>query len=83
MPRDSEEVLCQRLQAIIADQLGVERQAVEAGALFVEDLGADSLDLVELIMAVEEEFHTDIPDEKLDSIRSMEDLLSLLQETPS
>ena len=80
MPTDSEEAICQRLQTIIADQLGVAHQEVQPGAHFVEDLGADSLDLVELIMAVEEEFHTDIPDEKLDTIQSMEDLVSFLQE---
>lgn len=54
----------ERVKKIVAEQLGVKEEEVTNSASFVEDLGADSLDTVELVMALEEEFETEIPDEK-------------------
>jgi acyl carrier protein len=53
-----------RVRKIVAEQLGVKEEEVKAEASFVDDLGADSLDTVELVMALEEEFETEIPDEE-------------------
>ncbi|OQX06457.1 MAG: acyl carrier protein [Desulfobulbaceae bacterium A2] len=57
---------------IIAEQLSVEKDKVVPGASFVDDLGADSLDLVELIMAMEEEFDVEIPDEQAEKITTVQ-----------
>lgn len=65
----------QRIKEIIADQLGVEVDKLNPGAKFVEDLGADSLDVVELIMAFEEEFGIEIPDEDAEKIRTVGDVI--------
>jgi acyl carrier protein len=70
----------ERLFNTIADQLGVEREQVKPDASFTEDLGADSLDLVELIMALEEEFGVDIPDEDAEKIITVGDALNYLRE---
>lgn len=60
---------------IIADQLDVDKEKVVAGASFVDDLGADSLDLVELIMAMEDEFEVEIPDEEAEKIAKVQDAI--------
>ncbi len=70
----------ERVRQIIADQLGVEVEKVTPEAKFVEDLGADSLDVVELIMAFEEEFGIDIPDEDAEKIQTVGDVLNYLKE---
>ena len=57
-----------RVKGIVVEQLGVEEEKVTEDASFVEDLGADSLDVVELVMALEEEFGTEIPDEEAEKI---------------
>jgi acyl carrier protein len=57
-----------RVRKIVAEQLGVKEEEVKAEASFVDDLGADSLDTVELVMALEEEFETEIPDEEAEKI---------------
>ena len=62
-----------KVKQIVVDQLGVEEAAVVAKAKFIEDLGADSLDIVELVMAMEETFSIDIPDEEAENIRTVED----------
>ena len=62
----------QRVKAIVAEQLGVKEEEVKAEASFVDDLGADSLDTVELVMALEEEFETEIPDEEAEKITSVQ-----------
>ena len=61
----------ERVKKIIAEQLGVEEDEVTPEASFVEDLGADSLDTVELVMALEEEFDTEIPDEQAEKIQTV------------
>ena len=70
----------ERVKEIIANQLGVNPEEVVPGASFVEDLGADSLDLVELIMAIEEEFGVEVPDEEAEKIRTVQDAIDYIQE---
>ena len=62
----------QRVKKIVAEQLGVKEEEVVNTASFVEDLGADSLDTVELVMALEEEFETEIPDEEAEKITTVQ-----------
>jgi acyl carrier protein len=62
----------ERVKKIVAEQLGVKEEEVTSGASFVEDLGADSLDTVELVMALEEEFETEIPDEQAEKITTVQ-----------
>lgn len=75
----------ERIKAIVVEQLGVEEKEVVPTASFVEDLGADSLDLVELIMSLEEEFSTDdrkleIPDEAAEKIVTLQDAIDYIKE---
>jgi len=63
---------------IIVDKLGVDRSEVTPEAVFVDDLGADSLDLVELIMAMEEEFGIEIADEDAEKLRTVQDVISFI-----
>ncbi len=65
---------------IIVEELGVERDKVAKDASFMEDLGADSLDTVELVMAFEKEFDVDIPDEEAEKLRTVGDALNYLHE---
>lgn len=62
----------ERVKKIVAEQLGVKEEEVINPASFVEDLGADSLDTVELVMALEEEFETEIPDEEAEKITTVQ-----------
>ena len=62
----------ERVRAIVIEQLGVKEDEVTLGASFVDDLGADSLDTVELVMALEEEFECEIPDEEAEKITSVQ-----------
>jgi len=62
----------ERVKEIIVEQLGVEEDEVNPNAKFIEDLGADSLDTVELVMALEEEFETEIPDEEAEKITTVQ-----------
>lgn len=62
----------ERVKKIVAEQLGVKEEEVKSEASFVEDLGADSLDTVELVMALEEEFETEIPDEEAEKITTVQ-----------
>jgi len=68
-----------RVREIIINELGVEPEKVTDDASFVEDLGADSLDTVELVMAFEEEFGIDIPDEDAEQMRTVADAISYLK----
>lgn len=69
----------ERVQAIIAEQLGVEEDKVNNEASFTEDLGADSLDQVELILALEEEFGIEIPDEDAEKIHLVSDAVKYVE----
>lgn len=68
----------EEVKKVICDQLDVEASQVVAEARFVEDLGADSLDTVELVMAFEETFDFEIPDEQAEQIKSVQDVLDLI-----
>ena len=70
-----------RLKQIVVNQLGVEEAAVVGKAKFIEDLGADSLDIVELVMAMEEAFSIDIPDEEAENIRTVDDAANYIKKT--
>ncbi len=74
----SEEVI-ERVKGIIVEQLGVTLEDVTPEASFIEDLGADSLDIVELIMALEEEYEIEIPDEDAEKIQTVQDVISYIQ----
>jgi acyl carrier protein len=69
-----------KVKDIIAEELGVEREKLTNEASFMEDLGADSLDTVELVMAFEKEFDIDIPDEEAEKLRTVGDALKYLHE---
>lgn len=69
-----------KVREIIVDELGVEADKVTLEASFVDDLGADSLDTVELVMAFEEEFGMDIPDEDAEQMRTVGDAVSYIRE---
>jgi len=69
-----------KVKDIIAEELGVEREKLTDDASFMEDLGADSLDQVELVMAFEKEFDIDIPDEEAEKLRTVGDALKYLHE---
>lgn len=69
----------QKVKDIIVEQLGVEADKVTSNAKFIDDLGADSLDTVELVMAFEEEFGIDVPDEEAEGLRSVEDVVNYIK----
>ena len=69
-----------KVKSIIVDQLGVDADEVTPDASFTDDLGADSLDIVELVMAFEEEFGIDIPDEDAEKISRVKDAVSYIDE---
>ena len=73
----------ERVKKIIAEQRSVEIDKITPDAKFVDDLGADSLDTVELVMALEEEFEIDIPDEEAEKIVTFNDVLSYIQANAS
>ena len=68
-----------RVRSIIADQLGITEDEIKVESKFIGDLGADSLDIVELIMAMEEEFQTEIPDEEAEKIRCVGDAIEYVK----
>jgi len=70
----------ERVKKIVVEQLGVKEEEVTANASFVDDLGADSLDIVELVMAMEEQFEIEIPDEDAEKIQTVKDAVSYIQE---
>ncbi len=67
-----------KVKAIIADQLGVAEAEIKTTSSFIEDLGADSLDIVELVMAMEEEFEVEIPDEEAENIKTVSDAVNYI-----
>ncbi len=72
-----------QVKKIIVDQLNVEESEVKASSSFVEDLGADSLDTVELVMAFEEEFGIEIPDDKAEAIKTVQDAVDYIEQHAS
>lgn len=69
-----------KVKDIIEKELGVERDKLTDGASFIEDLGADSLDIVELVMEFEKEFNIDIPDEEAEKLRTVGDAIGYLNQ---
>ena len=69
----------EKVKEIIIEQLGVEEDDVNPNAKFIEDLGADSLDTVELVMALEEEFECEIPDEEAEKITSVQQAIDYIK----
>ena len=79
----SEKSIETRVKEIIVEQLGVNADQVTPEAKFIEDLGADSLDTVELVMALEEEFGHEIPDEEAEKLQSVGDVIKFIEEMKS
>ena len=71
----------QRIKKIVAEQLGVNEAEIKNESSFVDDLGADSLDTVELVMALEEEFGQEIPDDEAEKLQSVGDVNKYIEET--
>ena len=76
----SSEEIFEKIKKIIVEQLQVNEETVTLEASFIDDLGADSLDLVELIMALEEEFNIEIPDSDAEKVVSVEDVVNYIKE---
>ena len=70
------EQISTKLNGIIAESLGVNAEEIQVSSSFIEDLGADSLDIVELVMAIEKEFSIEIPDEDAEKIATVQDAVS-------
>ena len=71
--------IVERVTKLVCEQLGVKEEEVISEASFVEDLGADSLDTVELVMALEEEFETEIPDEEAEKITTVKEAIDYIE----
>ncbi len=76
----NKEQVFDKVKDIIVDQLGVDEEEVTPEASFIDDLGADSLDIVELIMALEEEFGLEIPDDEAEKISTVSDAVEYIRE---
>jgi acyl carrier protein len=76
----SKDQIYEKVKAIIVDQLGVEDEEVTIESSFIEDLGADSLDIVELIMALEEEFEIEVPDEDAEKLLTVGSAVDYIKE---
>ena len=79
----SDNSTAERINKIIVEQLGVNEDQIKPEAKFIEDLGADSLDTVELVMALEEEFGTELPDEEAEKLQSVGDVVKYIEDTQS
>jgi acyl carrier protein len=77
--QNKDEIL-EKLKALVIDRLNVEEEQIKPDASFVEDLGADSLDIVELIMGIEEEFDVEIPDEDAEKLKNVGDALAYVRQ---
>ena len=73
----------QKVKQIIVEQLGVDEAQVDPTASFVDDLGADSLDIVELVMAFEEEFSVEVPDEDAEKLQTVGDVIKYIEDKQS
>ncbi len=73
------EALNERVNTLVTDQLGVDRKSLTPEANLLDDLGADSLDVVELVMALEEEFGIEVPDDDVENIRTIGDIVQYVE----
>ncbi|MEE8314483.1 MAG: acyl carrier protein [Myxococcota bacterium] len=73
------EALNERVNTLVTDQLGVDRKSLTPEANLLDDLGADSLDVVELVMALEEEFGIEVPDDDVENIRTISDIVQYIE----
>ena len=73
----------ERVKKVVVDQLDIKEEEATMEASFVDDLGADSLDTVELVMALEEEFDTEIPDEEAEKIRTIQQAVDYIKKHPT
>lgn len=73
-------MIFKKVKSIVADQLGVDEEEITMESSFVDDLGADSLDIVELIMAIESEFNVEFPDEDAEKVASVGDVVEYIRE---
>jgi acyl carrier protein len=78
MAGDKQKEIAEKVKQIISEQLGVEEAEVTPSASFTDDLGADSLDQVELVMALEENFDIEIPDDAAEKIRTVQDAIEYI-----
>lgn len=69
----------EKLRTIISEQLDIDEEKITMDSLIVEDLGADSLDVVDMVMSIEEEFDTEVPDEEIENIRSVGDIVKFIE----
>ena len=76
----SEEATFEKVKSIVVEQLGVDEKEVKMDAAYIDDLGADSLDIVELIMAFEEEFNIEIPDDVAEKIKTVGDTVNYIDD---
>ena len=76
----SREEILEQVKDVIVEQLGVERDKIEESSTFIEDLAADSLDIVELIMNLEEKFGVEIPDSDAEKITNVKDVIDYIKE---
>jgi len=72
--------IAERVKSIVAEQLGIKKEEIKESSSFIDDLGADSLDTVELVMALEEEFGIEISDEDAEKIRTVGDAIKYIEE---
>ncbi|MEC9080305.1 MAG: acyl carrier protein [Verrucomicrobiota bacterium] len=79
----SDNSTAERINKIIVEQLGVNEDQIKPEAKFIEDLGADSLDTVELVMALEEAFGTEIPDQEAEKLQSVGDVIKFIEDIQS
>ena len=73
-------MIFEKVRAILAEQLEIDENTIEMGSLIVDDLGADSLDIVDLVMSLEDEFDAEIPDEAIETMKTVGDVVHFIEE---
>lgn len=72
--------MIEKVKELVSEQLGIDKNTVSAESNIIEDLGADSLDVIEMLMTLEEEFGITIPDEKINQIKTIQQIVDLIEE---
>ncbi len=73
-------MIFEKVRAILSEQLELDENTIEMGSLIVDDLGADSLDIVDLVMSLEDEFDAEIPDEAIETMKTVGDVVHFIEE---